>query len=412
MLNQFSNHPQAFVSSMLLKLHTLEAARDKAAANARSFSDGPKGEKRQLLIDVSLLVKHDAGTGIQRVVRSLWAELEKQLADSDTLVLKPVYAAKNHGYRHVGEGRLKSRKEVAVKQGDLFLGLDLAPRIVAANIGDLLRWKQAGVKICFVLYDLLPLQNPQWFPEKSAVYFQKWLETVAVYADLILPISNTVRQEMQAWLALRLPAEKQPRMQVLPLAGDFSKTSHSTGISASEAQLAEMLEKRQFVLYVSTLEPRKAHRCLLDAMEEVWKTHPTALVLVGKKGWKTEELQQRILNHPQFGRKLFWLQHASDEMLDGLYRRSDGIIIPSYGEGYGLPLMEGLTYKKKILVRDLPVFREIAGDNILYFTDDKTIALAEKIKFWLQNPIKYRNFKNPLIWRESAELTVKILLSN
>ncbi|WP_373740493.1 glycosyltransferase [Neisseria sp.] len=387
MLNQFFNHPSAFVRSMLLKLHPLETARNKAAANTRSFSDGLKGEKRQLLIDVSLLVKHDAGTGIQRVVRSLWAELEKQLDASDTIVLKPVYAAKNHGYRYIGEGRLKSKKEVAVKQGDIFLGLDLAPRIVAANTGDLLRWKQAGVKICFVLYDLLPIQNPQWFPEKSAVYFQKWLETVAVYADLVLPISNTVRQEMQAWLASRLSAAKQPRMQVLPLAGDFSKTSHSTGISASEAQLAEMLEKRQFVLYVSTLEPRKAHSCLLDAMEEVWKTHRTTLVLVGKKGWKTEKLQQRILNHPQYGRKLFWLQCASDEMLDGLYRNSDGIIIPSYGEGYGLPLIEGLTYQKKILARDLPVFREIADSAARYFDNDAPRPLADKIIRWLHDTL-------------------------
>ena len=67
--------------------------------------------------------------------------------------------------------------------------------------------------------------------------------------------------------------------------------------------------------------------------------HPLKLIIVGKQGWLTESLVERLNQHPQNGVQLFWLKGVSDEMLTWLYQNCAALIAASFAEGYGLPLI-------------------------------------------------------------------------
>jgi glycosyltransferase involved in cell wall biosynthesis len=90
------------------------------------------------------------------------------------------------------------------------------------------------------------------------------------------------------------------------------------------------------------------------------------------------------------------------------------LIAASEGEGFGLPLIEAARHKLPIMARDIPVFREVAGEHAFYFAGERPEALAQAVKEWLT---LYHKGKHPksdampwLTWAQSAERLQEILL--
>lgn len=138
---------------------------------------------------------------------------------------------------------------------------------------------------------------------------------------------------------------------------------------------------------VGTLEPRKGHDQALAAIEQLWqkKGGPSLLfVIVGRPGWKTEALQSQLRRHPQAGKRIFWLEDASDELLERLYAACRGVVVASRAEGFGLPLIEAALHGKPVLARDLPVFREINLPHVSYFHGDAPETLTSALLPWLE----------------------------
>ena len=165
---------------------------------------------------------------------------------------------------------------------------------------------------------------------------------------------------------------------------------------------------------VGTIEPRKGYDDALKAMEFFWASEEdVTLVIVGKTGWKTVKLQERLLSHPQQGSKLFWLKNVSDQVLQKLYEMANVVLVTSYGEGFGLPIVEAIYYTKPLLVRDIPVFREVVYGykNIEYFSDGN--MLVSKLKSQLQNPQKNLESKfYGSTWYESVLRLNALFLTN
>jgi glycosyltransferase involved in cell wall biosynthesis len=123
-----------------------------------------------------------------------------------------------------------------------------------------------------------------------------------------------------------------------------------------------MLQQRISFLMVGTIEPRKGHNQILETFEILWKDGlDLRLVFVGKQGWMVDQLIKKIQTHSELNKKLYWFQEASDNLLSRMYSTCSCLIAASYAEGFGLPLVEAAQYKLPLLVRDIPVFLEIAG---------------------------------------------------
>ena len=127
----------------------------------------------------------------------------------------------------------------------------------------------------------------------------------------------------------------------------------------------------------------------------------------------TEDLIKTMRSNPEVGKRLFWFEKASDELLVELYQTASALLMASEGEGFGLPLIEAARYRLPIVTRNLPVFREVVGDNAFYFDGTDSETLAEALKTWL---ILYRQGRHPhsegtrwLTWAESAQQLKQVI---
>ena len=160
-------------------------------------------------------------------------------------------------------------------------------------------------------------------------------------------------------------------------------------------------------LGVGTIEPRKAWSVALDAMERLWRDEDAHLVLVGRYGWSSHWLQGRIEHHPEFGKRLHWLNDADDTTLSSLYRDATALVYPSVAEGFGLPLIEARHFGTPVIASDIEIFREIAGDAIDYFRLLDPDDLARQMRRALHAPRKSPDF--PLLsWEEATRSMLQL----
>ena len=349
----------------------------------RFVVDGAAREPR-LLVDVSAIVQHDAQTGIQRVVRGVWAELSRRSGNG--FRVQPVFATRRQGYCNapanflVSGGGTTEAEPAFAGPGDKFLGLDLSAHLLPLYRAQLGAWRDKGATIHLVVYDLLPLLNPEWFNPATVSNFSRWYDVLINDADQAICISTQVTRDCQRQLAG--VARRSPVVARMTMGADIEESIPSTGITPEVRRLLAGRRRRPTILMVGTVEPRKGYDVALAAFERLWRTHPDEspdLVIVGKAGWKTTALQRRLLTHQEAGSRLHWLSAVSDEALCQLYEACAGLLVTSHGEGFGLPLIEAAHFRRHVLARDLAVFREQRLANVSFFQNDDPDALAARI---------------------------------
>ena len=369
----------------------------------------------KILIDVSSLVQFDAGTGIQRVVRNLYRELIA--APPDGFQICPVAATRKQFYRYVSRDFLEKtdpfiaqHEPIQIRPGDLFLGLDLAAHVVPYHIGALHSWKGQGLKMIFFVYDLLPVIEPKWFSPRASYNFIRWLRALAILADSTVAISRCVQKDFHAWMhkKFELSAFDLPSF-VIHLGAELD--SNLSAGNFKRSPLPANVRNKKFILMVGTIEPRKGHEDILDAFEHLWaRGSQTALIIVGKIGWKVQELATRLKSHPENGNRLHWIDNATDELLVSFYEECYGVAVASKGEGFGLPLIEACYFNKPTLARDIPIFREIAAPNTRFFSgsDNLTLVLQDWIVS-LEGRSTEISKKKLVTWSDSCAQLVEVL---
>lgn len=344
--------------------------------------------KKHLLIDVSTIIQDDVGTGIQRVVRSLYLFLLNNSPEGYEIY--PIYAEPNKSYRYakihfLNEKSPYTEQVVEIQSGDIYCGLDLCAHIIPKHYDELSGWQNKGAKLYFFIHDLLPHLAPQWFEKKSVETFRLWLQTVMMLADGLLCSSTVVQKDIIDYCQQKPELrEKNLIGHIIPLGADILASIPSMGLIPKADSLLQQWQEQNTILMVGTIEPRKGYSEILSAFEALWQQGEMVnLLIVGRGGWKTEALQKRLKAHREFNQRLFWLEKVSDEMLERIYKNVKGLIFASEAEGFGLPLVEALYYGKPVLVRDIPIFREIAGKSAHFFQRTTTLELAKDINLWL-----------------------------
>jgi glycosyltransferase involved in cell wall biosynthesis len=387
------------------------AAASSIALNQRA--DRPK----QLLVDVSILSAFDAKSGIQRVTRAVVMQLlssppsgwQVRPVRVDRAALKYRYA--DEFARTMGgpeQGTQQSDDWVDPSSGDIFLGLDLAADIVPQTQPWFEALRRRGVKIYFVVYDLLPILRPEWFSEGIAAVFSPWLTTLGAVSDGVVAISKAVADDLAAYYEQHVPTRHTDlKIGYFHLGADIHSTNPSVGLAEDSEQVLASLKSQPTMLMVGTVEPRKGYAQAIAAFDLLWKAGVKVnLVIVGKAGWHQEKLIESLEGDPQMGKQLFWLRGVSDEYLDRVYEASTCLLAASEGEGFGLPLIEAAQKNLPILARDLPVFREVAGEHAFYFSGAKPQDLATAIEQWLalseQSAVPLSTALPWLTWEQST----------
>lgn len=136
----------------------------------------------------------------------------------------------------------------------------------------------------------------------------------------------------------------------------------------------------KYILCLSTLEPRKNLRLLVDAFEHLVlnENFDIPLVLAGRKGWKMDDF---LLKTPQMVKdKILFTGFVDEEDLPYIYNMADLFVFPSKYEGFGLPPLEAMTCGALVLSSDAEAMVEVLSEEALYFSNNNLTDLISKLK--------------------------------
>jgi len=386
---------------------------------------------KRLFLDITATCRNDLKTGIERVARALLLALLE--APPAGYRIEPVYLNDTGGAwhyrsaRHYTHGLLGCPPEAFVDErvepecGDVLLGLDISGDMLvqAERAGLFADCRNRGVTVYSVVFDLLPVRMPEVFPPGTDQIHARWLQTVAKF-DGAICISKAVADDLVAWQEAAGFAwqDRRPfRVGWFHLGADVANSAPSVGLPDNAEWMLGQLRARPGFLMVGTIEPRKGYLQTIEAFSQLWREGVDVnLVIVGSKGWRglPDDMRRdipttidRLRTHPELNKRLFWLEGISDEYLEKVYAASTCLIAASYGEGFGLPLIEAAQHKLPIIARDIPVFREVAGEFAWYFEGNDPVKLKDAIAGWMDMQInkgapQSRNI--PILsWAQSAE---------
>jgi glycosyltransferase involved in cell wall biosynthesis len=288
--------------------------------------------------------------------------------------------------------------------GDIFLGLNLHHSLArSANFAR--RMREVGGRLYAVVYDLLPMTHPGWFPAGLAASHKGWFRHVSTWDGLVC-ISQAVANEVLAELSHGLSPDRQPPVTWFHLGADFPCEAGSLAFPEFGG--------RPSILHVGQIWVRKGHEQTLAAFEKLWSRRIDAnYVIAGRAEYGMERFIERLRNHPERGRRLHWFDSPDDTVLTSLYRAARGVVIPSEAEGFGLPLVEAVWFGRPLLCRDLPVFREIVGNGACYFSGLDASALSNSLMEWIamlgNGVAPLADGTRILSWRDSAEALAKAI---
>lgn len=163
------------------------------------------------------------------------------------------------------------------------------------------------------------------------------------------------------------------------------------GVDNAILTYKDAVEKEQpripgvYFLYVGNAYPHKNLSMLIRAFEGV--TAGAKLVLVGKDDFFYKRLRKQVEVSPKAQDILFFGQ-ADDRALANLYRYARALVFPSLMEGFGLPALEAFAFGTPVLASDIPVFREILGEDGTYFSVHEPVVLTRLLEQLATNPFR------------------------
>lgn len=221
--------------------------------------------------------------------------------------------------------------------------------------------RKAGLRITVLVHDTIPLDYPQYCRPDTIPDFRRKMAAVAHHADLVIHTTQDARARTEAQLA-RLG--RTPNGVVANL-----------GVPVPQAT-APTTNSPYFVT-LGTIEPRKNHALLLDVWDRLPAPKPR-LHIIGSRGWNNAEVFARL--DALAPDAAIVEQHGlTDTQVVELIAGATAFLFPSRAEGFGLPPIEAAALGIRVISSDLPVIRELLGDNAVYLDPADVYSWMETI---------------------------------
>lgn len=246
----------------------------------------------------------------------------------------------------------------------------------------------------------------RYFPE-SFTRFMRWFLNwstgfAAKNASQIIAVSESTKKDLMKFYGVD--------------SGKISVIHH--GFEPGSRGIRELGKKlpEKYVLFLSTLQPRKNLEGLIDAFAALKKEHPEIphkLVVVGRMGWKFESILQKINQNRDF---VEYLNHVADGDRFAILSGADLLVLPSFYEGFGMQILEAFSMNVPVAASKVSSMPEVAGEAAAYF-DPKNIT---DIKNAVKSVLLDKSFSDSLrqkgtqrlknfSWDKCARETLKIL---
>lgn len=374
--------------------------------------------RRRVLVDITEVVRLDARTGIQRVVRNYCKGLIEEAARSGAFEVEPICWTEQ-GIRYA-RSFARERLGIALHGGDH--DVEVLPNDIAFMV-DSSWWspqrfddfhskvRMRGGEIVWMVYDLVPLQTPELCDPVMPPIFKAWLAHVAATADGCICISESTRCDLERYFGQLPHGSYRPWTRAVHLGSDLESGFGASPPSAPARDAVAKMEGVPYVVAVGTIEPRKDYPTIVSAFDRLWSSGvDVGLVIVGKEGWSVAKFARDLRRHKKSGKRLFWMEGAPDADVQHVLSHASAFVQASLAEGFGLPVVESGSKGTPLILSDLQVFREIAGDQAVYFPVKDDEALAAAVQAGLRDGWKRPVGVKTVTWKESSCLLANMLL--
>ena len=273
--------------------------------------------------------------------------------------------------------------------------------------------RRHGMRIAAIFFDAIPIQHPEYCRPGLAGLHRNYMRELA-QVDLVLPISEVSAAVWHEYLGKE--GLTSPKVRTIPLAAECSGAARwLTPPKAHEGPVR--------MLCVATIEPRKNHRTLCEALDRLAAKHGRWICevdLVGGVDPSSPELTAFVASLEQRAQgQLLWHRRADSATLRHFFAHSDFTIYPSLIEGFGLPVLESLWFARPCICANFGVMAEHAraGGCLTVDVRDPT-ALAAAIEQLATDPARRQQLSHAAIqrplktWSEYADEIVRALDEN
>ena len=133
---------------------------------------------------------------------------------------------------------------------------------------------------------------------------------------------------------------------------------------------------------IGTIEPRKDQLTLIKAFVSLsYRYDDLTLQIIGKNGWRNNDFWQFLENLPKTTRsKITIYDYLSRKNVELLLSQAKIFVFPSLAEGFGMPILEAMSYGIPVVLSDISIHREVAHDAALYFNPMDSQGLEKKLE--------------------------------
>jgi glycosyltransferase involved in cell wall biosynthesis len=244
--------------------------------------------------------------------------------------------------------------------------------------------RRTDVKPIFMLHDTIPIDHPEYVSPVAKRVHSNMLDNAARYAHGVIVTTEMVRHCIAREIRKRGREDVPIVAARLPVAQDFCR---------SQCPDPDLQGHRYFIV-CGSIEPRKNHALLLHVWrrltEEYGESAPK-LVIVGTPWRQSAPLVYAVCRSTELRRNVMIASGLSTPALQRLIQSAAGLLMPSFIEGFGLPIVEALACGTPVIASDLPAHREAGGLEVTYLDPKSPEAWLAAVRDHLIRQADLRN---------------------
>lgn len=229
------------------------------------------------------------------------------------------------------------------------------------------------VPFVVTIHDLSYFYFQEEFLKKDLYKLINWTKYAVEKAQKIIAVSKTTKKDI-----VKFYPKTESKIEVIynGFEKNINASSKLTFKSISEKY---NVIKETYILYVGTLQPRKNVPVLIKAFKQFKEQNSEfKLVLVGKKGWLYDQIYQEVADS-QLTDSVIFTGYVPDDELCILYQNAFCFVLPSLYEGFGVPVLEAMSFGCPVISSFASSLPEVGGEAAMYFDPKSVEGLVDDL---------------------------------
>lgn len=275
-----------------------------------------------------------------------------------------------------------------------------------------LPYKVKGVKYVVTVHDLAIYKFKRIGEIKNTILIRLFGKRDCQKADSVIAVSNATAKDVEEIFSI-------PNRKIKVC---YNGVADSSEIEYSIDNVRAIIkEQKDYLLFISTIEPRKNIERLVEGYEKYrdeFEESYVKLIIAGKKGWNCEKIYSRI-EDSKYSHDIIMTGFVNEDEKKYLYENASCFVYPSLYEGFGIPVLEAFLYRVPVITTGVSSLPEVGGDAAFYLSENgDAMELAELLGYVRKMGLNDRKKLNDKMlkqvgkfsWKKCADETMKVIM--